>query len=246
MIESLVAAIALAVSAQPVPKAQAEVPETLVKLTVDAMPAPKPALRYLLLPDLREQTQGNPIPNYLKCILDQDLSTQQEETLGRAALKQADALPPAWTKTRLAASSLKLKTDGIGLLLPDLQKMRAALQQRHSRAIPRRNALRKFDDAIFTARTMLALSRYMGEHPTVIGSLVAIAIAYVALAPLEEMLEQPGCPNLYWSLTNLPTPFITLDKGMEGETDVDPGGVSRHRRHPPHDHGSDQEGDFVP
>jgi hypothetical protein len=38
-----------------------------------------------------------------------------------------------------------------------------------------------------------------------------------AVGPLEEMLEQPGCPNLYWALTNLPTPLISLDKGLEGE-----------------------------
>ena len=31
------------------------------------------------------------------------------------------------------------------------------------------------------------------------------------------MLEQPGCPNLYWALTNLPSPLVSLDKGIEGE-----------------------------
>ena len=37
----------------------------------------------------------------------------------------------------------------------------------------------------------------MGEHPTLLGNLVGIAIANLAIAPLEELLEQPGCPNLY-------------------------------------------------
>jgi hypothetical protein len=101
-------------------------------------------------------------------------------------------------------------------LLPDIQKMRqlaADLQGRFRDEI----ALRQFDAAIYTARTMFALSRHMGEHPTLIGSLVGIAIAMVAIAPLEEMLEQPGCPNLYWALTNLPAPLISLEKGVEGE-----------------------------
>jgi hypothetical protein len=57
----------------------------------------------------------------------------------------------------------------------------------------------------------------MGEHPTLIGDLVGIAIAYVTIAPLEEMLEQPGCPNLYWALTNLPSPLVSLERGLEGE-----------------------------
>jgi hypothetical protein len=44
-----------------------------------------------------------------------------------------------------------------------------------------------------------------------------MAIASITIRNLEEMLEQPGCPNLYWALTNLPSPLISLDKGMDGE-----------------------------
>ena len=50
-----------------------------------------------------------------------------------------------------------------------------------------------------------------------IGDLVGMAIASMTISHLEEMLEQPGCPNLYWALTTLPSPLIPLDKGMEGE-----------------------------
>lgn len=216
MVETLVAVVALVLSLQPSPPGAAvggPTAEMLIKLTVDPMPAPKPALKYLLLPELQEMTQGNPIPNYLKCLLDQDLSAPQEN-IGKSALRQVDRAArmdkPDWQLLP------KLRTDGISLLLPDLQKMRelaSALQSRFRDEV----AQRRFDDAIYTARTMLALSRHMGEHPTVIGELVAVAIAFVALAPLEEMLEQPGCPNLYWALTNLPAPFITAEKGMEGE-----------------------------
>lgn len=187
--------------------------ETVIRLNVEPMPAPKPALRYLLLPELKEMQPGNPIENYLKCMLDQDFSSQVE-TLTPSALRQADRAArmdkPDWQIL------LKAKTEGVGLLLPDLQKMRmlaSALQQRFHAEV----AQRRFDDAVRTAKTMFALSRHMGEHPTLIGDLVAIAIAFVAIGPLEEMLEQPGCPNLYWALTNLPSPLVPLDKGMEGE-----------------------------
>ncbi len=110
----------------------------------------------------------------------------------------------------------KIKTDGIGLLLPDVQKMRqlaAGLQERFRDE----NSKRRFDDSIRTAKTMFAMSRHMSEHPTLIGDLVGIAIASIAITPLEEMLEQPGAPNLYWALTNLPSPLIPLDRGIEGE-----------------------------
>jgi hypothetical protein len=177
------------------------------------MAAPKPALRYLLLPDLKEMTPGNPIPNYLRCLLDYDLYSDTE-TFGRVALRGADRAArmdkPDWQIL------LRVKTDGYGLLLPDLQKMRAlasALQERCRAEV----AQHRIDDAIETAKTIFAMSRHMSEHPTLIGDLVGIAIAFVAINPLEDLLEQPGCPNLYWALTNLPNPLVPLDKGMEAE-----------------------------
>src|SRR5262249_51304832 len=78
-------------------------------------------------------------------------------------------------------------------------------------------ALGRIDDALRTGKTLFALSRHLSEHPTFIGSLVGIAVATVAIGPLEELLEQPGCPNLYWALTTLPKPLVPLDRAAEGE-----------------------------
>lgn len=214
MSRTLLCCLVLAVFAVPARAQQtAANSEMLIRLTVQPMAAPKPALRYLLLPELEEMTPGNPIPNYLRCVLDQDFTADQEH-INRSALRQADRAArmdkPDWQIL------LKLKTDGIGLLLPDVQKLRqlaTALQERFHDEISQR----RFDDALYTARTMFALSRHMGEHPTLIGDLVAIAIASITIGPLEKLIEQPGCPNLYWALTNLPDPFISLSKGLEGE-----------------------------
>jgi hypothetical protein len=216
---------------QPIPR-----PETLIRLTVQPAPAPKPALRYLLLPELREINPGNPCHNYLKCFMEQqkfffdkeafqrrekllvmplkELPAQELQDYGGFALRQADWAArldkPDWQ------IMLQLKRDGIGTLVPDLQAMRqlaSALKVRFRAEV----ALGRFDDAVRTAKTLFAMSRHTGEHPTYIGNLVAIAIASVAIGPLEEMLEQPGCPNLYWALTNLPSPLVPLDKSTEGE-----------------------------
>jgi hypothetical protein len=186
--------------------------ETLIRLTVEPAPAPKPALRYILLPELREMTPGNPIPNYLTAFLDPDSANQ--DVPGPAALRQADRAArmdkPDWQIL------LKAKADGINLLLPDVQKLRAlaaGLQARFRDEV----ALHRFDDALGTAKTMFAMSRHLSENPTVIADLVGIAIAFIAIGPLEEMLEQPGCPNLYWALTDLPNPLVPMDRGLEGE-----------------------------
>ena len=115
--------------------------ETLIRLTVDPAAAPRPALRYLLLPELKEMNPGNPIQGYLKCFMEQqkfffdkeafqrrekllvmplkELPARELQDYGGFALKQADWAArldnPDWQIL------LKLKTDGIYVLIPDVQ-----------------------------------------------------------------------------------------------------------------------------
>ena len=42
-----------------------------------------------------------------------------------------------------------------------------------------------FDEAIKTHQTMFALARHLGEHPTMIGNLVGIAVANHAVSHLR-------------------------------------------------------------
>jgi hypothetical protein len=210
--------------------------EMLIRLNVRPAPAPKPALRYRLLPELKEMNPGNPIQSYINCMMAQkkfflddgnyqnrqklltmplnELPAQKLPDEDRYALSEADWAArldnPNWQIL------LKLKADGIELLLPEVQQLRSlarGLQVRFRAEI----AQCRFDDAIRTAKTMFAMSRHLGEHPSLIGNLVGIAIASITISNLDEMLMQPGCPNLYWALTVLPSPLISLDKGMDGE-----------------------------
>ncbi len=45
--------------------------EAVVRLSVRPMPEPKPALRYLLLPEVRELNPGNPAQWYLRSFQEQ-------------------------------------------------------------------------------------------------------------------------------------------------------------------------------
>jgi hypothetical protein len=212
-------------------------PAIIVRMTVQPKAAPKPALKYQLLPELREMNPGNPIQGYLKCFMEQnwffgdkkvnnDRDRFREMPLKNLPLKEMQyyctntGLRQADYAARLDTPDwqilLKLKSDGFGLLLPDAQKLRAladALQIRFRIEI----AERRFADAIATAKTMLALARHFNEHPTAIGDLIGIAIGFLALSRVDEMIGQPGCPNLFWALTDLPSPFIDLRKGLQGE-----------------------------
>ena len=35
--------------------------------------------------------------------------------------------------------------------------------------------------------------------------------------PLEDLIQAPGAPNLYWALANLPRPFLDLSTALDGE-----------------------------
>src|SRR5262249_17206925 len=108
------------------------------------------------------------------------------------------------------------QSEGPDLAMPDLAPLRIlgwSLQVRFRAEVARRD----FNDAVRTAKTMLALARHLGEHPTSAANLLGISIAEMALDTLEEMVQQPGCPNLYWALTDLPCPVADLRKGFQGD-----------------------------
>jgi hypothetical protein len=142
------------------------------------------------------------------------LKTQDLEDYSGFALRQADYAArldqPDWQVL------LKVKTDGVALDIPEVQQIRALASALRVRfRFEAANA--RFDDAIRTVKTMFAIARHLGEHPTLVGNLVGCSIAQSAIGTLDEMLQQPGCPNLYWALANLPEPLVRRDKGIEGE-----------------------------
>src|SRR5207302_1347117 len=74
-----------------------------------------------------------------------------------------------------------------------------------------------FDGARHTLKTFFGLGRTMEAHPTLIGQLVGVAICTIAVNAVEEFVQQPGAPNLFWALTDFPTPLLSLRLGLEGE-----------------------------
>jgi hypothetical protein len=237
MIRIILVCAVLLVSACPgVAGEKAKATETIIRLKVQPARAPRPVLKYQLLPELHEMNPGNAIQGYHKCFSEQqffffnkaanekrdkwatmplkDLPVKELRGYGGLALRQADYA------ARLDSADwqilLKLKTEGIELLVPDLQQMRMiayALQVRLRGEV----ADRRFDDAIVTTKTLFAMSRHMGEHPSAVGFLVANAVASLVIEPFEELVQQPGCPNLFWALTDLPSPLVSLRLALQGD-----------------------------
>ena len=208
----------------------------VVRLTVVPMAAPKPALKYQLLPEVRELKAGNAAQWYVRCFMEQqsfffrkegvaqrtrlqgmtlkELEKEGLQTFGGSALTQADY------GARLDAVDWqvldRVQTEGPDLRLPELGPLHVlaiSLQIRFRGAVARKD----FDDAIRTAKTMFALARHLGEYPTLAANRLGLSVANLTLDALWEMVQQPGCQNLYWALTDLPCPLVELRKGAQGD-----------------------------
>jgi hypothetical protein len=210
--------------------------EITTRLIVRPMATPKPALKYQLLPELRELHAGNAAHEYLKCFMEQrrffyskeavadrarfqamplaELPLDQLRNYGRLALRQADWAARSTTIDWQDLAHVEKRV--LGQLPPEvgpLQVLAGALHVRFRAEV----AERRYGDAIRTAKTMVALARHLGEHPSEVGNLVGLWTAHLALNTLTEMVQQPGCPNLYWALTDLPAPLVEVRKGVQGE-----------------------------
>jgi hypothetical protein len=108
------------------------------------------------------------------------------------------------------------RKSGIGLLLPEVQKMRELAQVLKVRMRYEVKA-GEFDKAAYSAATFYGLAGSFESHPTLIGLLVGIAIDTIGLGCVEEMIGRPGCPNLYWSLTERPADGFSPRKPTQGE-----------------------------
>jgi hypothetical protein len=240
MCGSVSLALAGAVAAVAQAPGQPPPPEIPVrKLTIQATPAPVPALRYRLLPELRDSTPGNAVLLYYRAFApewghnvrgNKDLQEKFEKALevppaevkalglefvrNWAALKEVDrAARRAYCDWEMVP---RVREDGIGLLLPDVQSMRE-----YARWLAVRARLEladgHFDRAAHTLQTGLQLGRHLCDAPTLIHALVGAAVTAVMLNQVEEWVRTPGSPNLYWALSGLPQPYIDLRKPLEGE-----------------------------
>src|SRR5262245_18818035 len=127
--------------------------ETTIRLNVRPTPAPKPALKYQLLPEVRELNPGNSVQWYVRCFAEQrnffygkaatseraryltmpiaELPADKLRTYGGSALTQADWAARLDTTDWEVLS--RVQNEGMDLMLPELGSLRilaTALQVR--------------------------------------------------------------------------------------------------------------------
>jgi hypothetical protein len=218
----------------------------LIPLTLSPAKAPKPQGKYNLYPGYSDSEPGEKVLSLLKSFMEQQVffSREHEEKRHKWAAMPLKDLPAdvrrqASIEAGIAYSPryatmlvfidqgarytrtewnewFNLRRDGINMLLPEVQKIRAlalVIQLRMRGEI--KNG--EYTRAIESVKTLMGIAQAFEEHPTLIGNLVGLACATIALGGVEEMIQQPGCPNLYWSLSHLPNPVLNIRKGLEGE-----------------------------
>lgn len=109
----------------------------------------------------------------------------------------------------------------ISFLLPEIQAMRSI-----GRAVALRTRLpiaeRRYDDAIELLRMNYRLGRDVGEQPILVSNLVGIAICGITNTGTIDLIAAPNSPNLYWALSELPRPMISLRDSMRLELAIGP------------------------
>jgi len=92
-------------------------------------------------------------------------------------------------------------------LLADLVHLKARLEILQS----------QYDKAAETIRTGLAMSKHVGEAPTVVQGMIGVAMASLLLRSVEDWSQTQDAPNLYPALHALPRPLVDLDVPMSTE-----------------------------
>ncbi len=217
--------------------ASAQAPQPIPLLLSPAKP-PTPPLRYQLLPDGRLLTPDNAATVYQQVI---DQLAQTPVGPNGILLSEWRELPPQQLPRDAVRKELavydkvyalldkaarcercdwglreRLRQKGIGTLLPEIQPLRQCALLL-SLKVHLEIAEGRSDKAISTLRSGFALARNVGDAETLIHFLVGIALASIMEGDVDLVLSQPDAPNLYYALTNLPTPLFSMRKSVEGE-----------------------------
>jgi hypothetical protein len=227
-------------AAKPGPPDENQAPT--VKLVLHPAAAPRPALKYQLLPPLVDRRPGNAAVLYNKVPAErtaffnefgkmwEKIQKWQETPLSDPRERE---LRKPWQSLMADGSLFQIldqaarcescdwqlpirEQDFYSMLLPEFQQARnfARLLAAKARI---EIAEKRFDAAERTLQSGYALSRHVAQGPCLVTSLVGLAIAGIISKDVEDWVQQPGAPNLYWALTWLPRPLIDLRPGVEGE-----------------------------
>jgi hypothetical protein len=206
-----------------------------IKLTLHPRAEPTPALKYRLLPPANEQISGNAAVPYGKVTAEQwAFFTKYANTDVISSWQEMPLEKLRTEKIPIPSGSLFFLEQGakckycdwqfpIGqmpfyeILLPEAQQSRSYAR---ILAVKARIAIANwnFDEAIKTFQTNCALGRNVAQGETLVNGLLGVAINGIMIPQINEYVQQPAAPNLYWAFTTLPNPLIDMQRALDVES----------------------------
>ena len=221
------------------PWATASEPEVL-ELRLTAADALSPPLQTTLVPPFKDQIDGNAAVYYGKVFAEQQALMSSVEFWGAAREMSQTALGELRTDPQIELPTqsdliygylrsaalaeqcdwqLRLRDQPFYMtLLPELQELRKAHQWLLLR-MRYQIAAGQVSDAIETFQTGLRLCQNAAQSDLTVGAAIGNAAGIHQMNHALKLIEQPDCPNLYWSLTNLPSPLIDIRLAAIAERD---------------------------
>ena len=198
----------------------------------------RPALKYQLLPTLYERRPGNAVVFYGRVKAEQKaffnskeiwdniyraLDAPLEEVRDMEHILRSHAHDgPIFRymeqggQCEYADWQYPVEEETYHTLIPDAHQQRqfARILKADARG---RIARGDFDGALRTLKVGYAMARHTADGPFIVSGLVGVAIGNMMSECVLELIQQPGAPNLYWSLTYLPAPLLATRPIFEGE-----------------------------
>ncbi|WP_145108256.1 hypothetical protein [Botrimarina mediterranea] len=108
-------------------------------------------------------------------------------------------------------------TEFFEFLLPEMQSSRSLARMLN---LQMRLAIheRRYEDAVKYLRTEYQLGADVSQEPLIVCGLVGIAITGIANSGVADLIAAPESPNLYWALSAIPNPPVSLRDAIWNES----------------------------
>jgi hypothetical protein len=74
-----------------------------------------------------------------------------------------------------------------------------------------------YAESINTIRTSLQLAQHLKENTSSVYGLVSIAVSALSLQQIEDLIQRPDSPNIYYALQQLPALLIDIKEHIKSE-----------------------------